>query len=503
MIPRCPACPVVPNRCPIPSSGPVPCIALFLAEAPSRHEDAHSMPLSYSGQSGMEFNNYLGLAGLSRDQVHVSNVFICSLPSYKNPTEAQAAACSARHLPDLLARVQPKVILTMGAIAASVFGDVDLQTVHGIPQWRTYGSWSGWVVHTFHPAFALRSTAAMIPIRSDFEALGRLLKNLENGDYIPPTDPYPNPDYRIIRTVHDLNDYLPRGERFWDMSEDTENRPDGSPYCLTFSHTPGTARLIYAHNHAAIKAYNSYLECFRPLQHMQNWLHDDVVRSKMGLTYARFMDTMIRAYELGIGGGGDDDENDAGSARGALGLKVLAFRHLHMTMTSFKDTVMPHTLPHVVDWLLDAKKLSSAREQKIVCECGHGQEVHEEKGKTKRRTGPCSVCWPRSDPHKDELSLCPKWRKVTPPKTAKTLSLLHRKVNMLLDQLWDGKAGVDPWKRLGEWPDSERGLLEGLLGPMPVLDVALLPEDVLTYYACRDADSALRLALFLNSYRIR
>lgn len=458
------------------------------------------MPLSYSGQSGMEFNDqYIQLAGLSRDQIHVSNVFICSKPGYKNPTEDEAVSCSARHLPDLLSRVQPKVILTMGAIAASVFGDVDLQTVHGIPRRCSYADHEFWLVSTFHPAFALRSTAAMIPIRSDFEALGRLLKSLEHGEYVPPTDPYPSPDYRIIRDMHDLNDYLPRGERFWDMSEDTENRPDGTPYCLTFSHTPGTARLIYADNVKVLKAYDSYTQRFRPLQHMHNWLHDVEVRAKMGLTYTRVRDTMIRAYELGIGGGGDDDENDAGSARGALGLKVLAFRHLHTTMTSFKDTVMPHTLPHVIDWLLDAKQLSSVAEPKVMCECGHGQEDHIEKGKTKRRTGPCMAC----EPNLIDGSPCQKWRKVTPPKPDKTLSLLHRKVNTLLDQLWAGKAGVDPWKRVGEWPDSERELLEGFLRPMPILDVALLPEDVLLKYAGADADSTLRLALFLNRYRIR
>lgn len=493
---RCGCCPCVPYRNPLPSDGPIPCKVLFIAECPGKNEDAQGRILV--GQTGQEYEGqYLGLAGLSRDQVHSTNASLCSYPSYKTPTHEQAATCASHHLPQLLARVQPEIIMTMGAVSASLFGDIDLQVRHGIPYQGSYGDWTGLVIHTFHPAFALRSTAAMIPIRSDFEALGRLLKDLGQGEYVPPTDPHPNLDYRIIHTIHDLNSYLPRGEHFYDMSEDTENRPDGTPYCLTFSHTPGTARLIYAHNQPVIRAYNSYLHHFRPLQHMHNWLHDDRVRSEMGLTYTRVRDTMIRAYELGIGGGGDDDENDAGSARGALGLKVLAFRHLHMVMTSFKDTVMPHTLPHVIDWLLDAKKLSSAAEYKIVCECGHGQEDHEERGKTKRRTGLCEVC------QLDAIIPCPKWRKVAPPKPDKTLSLLHRKVNTLLDQLWAGKVGVDPWKRIGEWPEGERELLEGFLGPMPVLDVALLPEDVLLKYAGADADSTLRLALFLNRYHIR
>jgi uracil-DNA glycosylase family 4 len=498
----CPACPICPHRNPIPPSGPAPCVVLFLAEAPNRHEDATNMPLSYSGQSGAEFNDqYLPLAGLSRDNVHVSNVFICSLPNYKNPTPEQAAICSAKHLPELLERVKPKIIFTMGAIAASIFADVDLQTVHGIPRQASYAGHSFILMNTFHPAFALRSTAAMIPIRSDFEALGRLIKDLDQETFEWPQDPYPTPDYQVIHTIHDLNGYLPRGVTYWDISEDTENSPDGSPFCLTFSHTPGTARLIYASNHKVLQAYDSYMRRFRPLQHMHNWLYDVEIRAKMGLTYTRVRDTMVRAYELGLGGGGDDEENDAGSARGALGLKVLAYRHLHMQMTSFRDTVMPHTLPYVLGWLDDALKLTSARESKVVCMCGHGQEDHQQKGKTKRRTGPCNAC--ALDGLIDDEFVCRKWEKVPQPKPDKALSMLHRKLNTLIQALWDGTGKVDPWKRLKEWPESERGLLEGFLGPMPVMDVGLLPEKDLVGYACRDSDATLRLALWLNRYKIR
>ena len=81
-------------------------------------------------------------------------------------------------------------------------------------------------------------------------------------------------------------------------------------------------------------------------------LHDSEVFDALRLPTEPFLDTMVRAYNLCLGGGGDDeDEGESRAGRGSLSLKVLAYRHCNMHMTSFKDTVYPHSLPHVLTWL--------------------------------------------------------------------------------------------------------------------------------------------------------
>ena len=203
----------------------------------------------------------------------------------------------------------------------------------------------------------------MIPLRRDFTALGVLVKQLDQGTFSWPTDPYPAPDYSVIRSTREIEDYI-LGDNYesyitstpfsLDLATDTETLPDGSPYCLTITplDRPGTGRLIYTHDTALIKFYADIIRLTNPLLHFHAYLADDSKYAAMSLPIPRYSDTLVRAYNMGLGGGGDDeDEGGSGAARGLLGLKTLAYRHLHMSMTSFRDTVLPHTIPHVIDWL--------------------------------------------------------------------------------------------------------------------------------------------------------
>jgi hypothetical protein len=240
---------------------------------------------------------------------------------------------------------------------------------------------------------------------------------------------------------------------------DTENLPDGTPYCLTYSFYPGMARLIYANDKPTLTKFFEYLTKHRPLIHLHNYLHDVEILHKMGLDipHTRFLDTMVRAYELGIGGGGGGDGEDSGG-RGSLSLKILAYRHLHMHMTTFKDTVMPFTLPRVISWLKEGLELTYQ---------------------------------PKSTKHfKRDVEQ----------------GRLYLKIANLLESLMENKMVggklVDPWDRVSGWHPWEQELLLYTLGSIPVLDISTIPESALLPYACSDADATLRLAHFLSSYHL-
>ena len=315
------------------------------------------------------------------------------------------------------------------------------------------------------------------------------------------TDPFPTPDYQVSHTKNEIADYLALAPDYHFsavpiLGEDTESTPDGAPYCLTFSTYPGTGRLIYATRADLLMWYRHWLAHQRPHQLLHNYLHDEVPFRQWGMPLDHFTDTMVRAYNLCLGGGGDDDEDASGAARGLLSLKVLAWRHCQMRMTSFQDTVFPHSLPHVMEWLKLAREMLAPMPVKT-CVCGHARDRHIPKGKTGKTMGKCSVC-----------GSCPGYKQFKKPKSlddgSKELSLLHRKINTLINGLdnraLDPDSGkpINPWKRVKEWHDFDREILFESLGEIPAPSIAHVPEPELLAYACRDSDATLRLFLHMR-----
>lgn len=499
----CSTCPRY--RPPVPSTGPVPCRVLLLGECPAKAEDKYGEP--FVGQTGEELTTvYIPLTGLPRSEFHIANVRQCSFSDYHNPDEDDAITCANTNLSLLLNLVQPEIIVPMGAIANSIFPGINLNMHHGILQPAKWGSWSGYVFPTFHPTAGMRTTSYMIPLMADFKKLGELLSTSVlciPKDYLAGQE-----DYQVANTINDLTGYID----FTDyavtgiIAEDTESLPDGSPYCLTFSCNDGTGRLIYATNQKLLSTYSELIHDTNPLHIFHNYLHDVIPFEQWQIPINKFRDTMVMAYNLCLGGGGDDENTESKAGRGSLSLKVLAYRHLAMTMTSFKDTVYPHSIPHMLDWLKRGRSLVSPGFTEPVCGfCGHERIRHEPRGKTQRNTGPCRYGeFARNDLGASIVRECncTKWK--TPAKVAKDqgdkqLTLLHRKLNTLINKIDSGVpyTDADPWKLYRDWHDYNHDVLENNLGVPPRPSIAHVPELELLNYAVRDPDATLRLYQYL------
>lgn len=501
----CPKCPRI--RGIVPPCGPRPARVMFIAECPSYEEDKRKEPLT--GKTGIEFaGTYLPVLGLPRSAVFITNAVLCSRKSYVNPTEEEAMACSSTHLGPLLNEVRPEIVVPMGTIACSLFPEIEsLALQHGRPIPGKWGSREFILFPCFHPSAGLRATGYMISMMQDMEDLRKLLLSIDNGEFEWPVDPYPVPDYQFIRTEDDLTRYMMDVPYVTDMplSEDTESLPGGlnkmgggPPFCLTFSHTPGTGRLIYIRDTHLLSVYRKMLYELLPLQLFHNYLHDATVFDTLRLPTEPLLDTMVRAYNLCLGGGGDDEEEGSSRAgRGSLSLKVLAYRHCQMRMTSFKDTVYPHSLPHILTWLKLGRSMFAGDGDKVpVCGCGCEGRWHEPRGKTGKQTGSCLNC-----------NQCEKWRPVKRVKVNteedKVLNLLHRKLNTLIVNVETGKLDSngkpkDPWKQFLDWPEYDRRTLLDTLGPVPLASIEHVPEPELLQYAVRDADATLRLYLHMQ-----
>lgn len=331
-------------------------------------------------------------------------------------------------------------------------------------------------------------------------------------------DPYPHPDYAVCRTPNDLYDYFapdPNADRDVPshLACDTESTPTGAPFCVTFSSYPGTARLIYTRDTELIKILESEICIYglaKPHEYIHllfhNYLHDVEYFEQLNLPVdGPFTDTMVRAYNLCLGGG--NDEESSGAGKGSLSLKALAHRLCHMSMRSFTDTVYPHSTPYLRSWLeLGQSMLTPPPPPSPVCaNCGHPQLIHEVRGKQDRNIGPC---WHPG------CGSCTRFRKAKVVKEPgdKATTLLYRKINLLLNDM-KTKPAVDPWDRVKDWykaareEDATPGALAALdelvsvFGPHPVPSIEHVPEEELVWYACRDADATLRLYHILKDYQ--
>ena len=121
----CRACPRMEGRRRVlsPANGPLSARILFIAEAPGRFgAEKGGIPLS-GDASGRNFTRYLLAAGLTREEVFVTNAALCNPRTARGtnapPSPSELRSC-APFLGRTLAVVRPAVIVTLGnkALAA-------------------------------------------------------------------------------------------------------------------------------------------------------------------------------------------------------------------------------------------------------------------------------------------------------------------------------------------------------------------------------------------------
>jgi len=91
---------------------------LFVGEAPGRKEDEQGLP--FVGAAGKNLDALLKNAGLSLDEIYVTNILKCQPPENRDPLPDEIAA----HTPWLLkqiAEISPKVICSLGNYATKFF----------------------------------------------------------------------------------------------------------------------------------------------------------------------------------------------------------------------------------------------------------------------------------------------------------------------------------------------------------------------------------------------
>jgi DNA polymerase len=147
---------------------------VFVGEAPGAEEDRQGLP--FVGRAGTLLTELLGEAGISRDDVFITNVLKSRPPGNRDPQPAEIEACRP-YLETQVALIQPKVIATLGNFATKLLSgsQTGITRVRGTPQVHTLGGRSVFLLPLFHPAAALRTPSLMEVLRGDIATLPALL----------------------------------------------------------------------------------------------------------------------------------------------------------------------------------------------------------------------------------------------------------------------------------------------------------------------------------------
>ncbi len=140
---------------------------LFIGEGPGKEEDLQGRP--FVGRSGQLLNRALGLVGINRPDVYITNIVKCRPPNNRAPLPIEIITCMNLLLFNQIKIIRPRIICTLGAIALNSL----MQKPFAITKVRgSHLEYKGTlVIPTYHPAYILRNQTQADNWIQDFKTI--------------------------------------------------------------------------------------------------------------------------------------------------------------------------------------------------------------------------------------------------------------------------------------------------------------------------------------------
>jgi DNA polymerase len=169
----------------VPGEGPADADIMFVGEAPGFNEDKQGRP--FVGAAGKFLAELLGMAGLQRDDVFITNVVKHRPPNNRDPLPNELEACRS-WLDRQIEIINPRLIVTLGRYSLGTFfpGSM-ISKVHGDLHQRD----GRYFFHMYHPAAALHQESLRQTLVGD---MGKLAKFLQSGEWTSPAEQASPPD---------------------------------------------------------------------------------------------------------------------------------------------------------------------------------------------------------------------------------------------------------------------------------------------------------------------
>jgi uracil-DNA glycosylase len=154
----------------VPGEGPADAQIMLIGEGPGFYENEQGRP--FVGAAGKFLSELLAKAGLTREEVFITNVVKCRPPGNRDPLPEELAACRD-YLENQIATINPHIIVTLGRFSMGMFFPLArIGSVHGQPS-KINGRL---IVPMYHPAAALHQPALKSTIERDFSHLADSIK---------------------------------------------------------------------------------------------------------------------------------------------------------------------------------------------------------------------------------------------------------------------------------------------------------------------------------------
>ncbi|HZS94450.1 MAG TPA: uracil-DNA glycosylase [Chloroflexota bacterium] len=177
----------------VPGEGPADSDIMLVGEAPGFNEDKQGRP--FVGAAGKFLEELLAVAGLTREQVFITNVVKHRPPNNRDPSPDELTACRP-WLDRQMEIINPRLIVTLGRFSLGTFlpGSM-ISKVHG--QLREKDG--RYYFPMYHPAAALHQQALRATLLSDMERLATFLKSpaWQEGKKATPASPDEDPPEQL------------------------------------------------------------------------------------------------------------------------------------------------------------------------------------------------------------------------------------------------------------------------------------------------------------------
>ena len=162
----------------VPGKGNFKSDVIFVGEAPGKNEDSKGEP--FIGIAGKKLSIALENAGITRDQVYITNIVKCRPPKNRVPTIIERDTCK-NYLKKEIEIIEPKIICILGNTA-----------FNSLLQGKEIIKFRGKVVRknnqlyflTIHPAATIYNQKLINLLKKDMKKLFKLIKELKADNKI-------------------------------------------------------------------------------------------------------------------------------------------------------------------------------------------------------------------------------------------------------------------------------------------------------------------------------
>ena len=162
----------------VPGKGNFKSDVIFVGEAPGKNEDERGEP--FIGIAGKKLSDALENAGISRDDIYITNIVKCRPPSNRVPKTNERETCQ-EYLKQEISIIKPKLICILGnTVFNSILGGSEIMKYRGKVAQKNKQLY----FISLHPAATIYNQKLVDVFKKDIKKLFKITRELKNDKKI-------------------------------------------------------------------------------------------------------------------------------------------------------------------------------------------------------------------------------------------------------------------------------------------------------------------------------